>query len=179
MDYQFRLEKIDDLTDGPYNTECIACTPPENDMYTLGISKYWKLILHPWQAHIGSCLISLGRHEGNVSFLSDYEQLDFFKILVALETSLKAAFGINAFNIELLMNWAYREKNPEPNFLNGQPNPHIHWHIITRYKNSIKFADTIFTDPNFGEPHGGKRKPKISPQTVDAIYSKLQSKLFL
>lgn len=35
-------------------------------------------------------------------------------------------------------------------YLQEQPDPHIHWHFIPRYNHKIEFKELVFEDPDFG-----------------------------
>jgi diadenosine tetraphosphate (Ap4A) HIT family hydrolase len=111
------------------------------------------MILHPFQDNVGSCLVTAKRHVNQVTDLNQKELLDFQAVMKQLEYALKATFKIDLLNYLCLMNNAYQKNNPEPRFKNGKPNPHVHWHIITRYEHPIDVCGYRFKDPNFGNPH--------------------------
>ena len=170
-----KLKSVLQPTKGPIDADCIACTPPERDELLVGYTDHWKLIAHPWQAHIGSCLLATKRHVGRLSELNDAERKEFFLFSEMLEDGLRLAFQIDLLNFSCLMNWAYREANPEPIFRDGKPSPHVHWHIITRYQKPIEFSGLVFEDPEFGEPYNGDRKPQIGHETIILIRDEIRN----
>ena len=170
-----KLQSVLAPSKGPMDADCIACTPPERDELLIAYTEHWKLIAHPWQAHIGSCLLATRQHVGRISELNDEEKKEFFSFSEMLEGGLRKTFAIDLLNYACLMNWAYREANPEPNYRDGKPSPHVHWHIITRYKNPIEFGGMVFEDPEFGEPYDGDRKPNIAQETILLIRDKIRN----
>ena len=102
---------------------------------------YWIILLAPDQRNLGTCVVALKRFEGDLDGLNDGEWQEFSKIVKNLEHALKTAFNSTMFNWGCLMNSSY---------LNDPPNPHVHWHMIPRYKEKTKFAGLTFEDPCFG-----------------------------
>lgn len=105
---------------------------------------YWIVFLAPNQSNIGTCVIALKRHYGSLSGLKDEEWIDFGKTVKQLETSLKKVFKPTLFNWGALMNADYMKENPDP---------HIHWHFIPRYRHEVEFEGIIFEDKYFGSMH--------------------------
>jgi diadenosine tetraphosphate (Ap4A) HIT family hydrolase len=161
--------------DGPQNPDCISCTEPKYEKHLLGFSNTWKVLLHPFQDNLGSCLVTTRRHVNQVTDLSKKELLDFQAIMKHLEDALKVTFKIDLLNYLCLMNWAYRKPNPVPKFKDGQPNPHVHWHIITRYERPIDFCGYRFEDPNFGNPHDTTRNINIPDEVKEKIKEEILS----
>jgi ATP adenylyltransferase len=104
-------------------------------------TKYWVILLAPNQSNLGTCVIPLKRHYGNLSGLKEEEWLDLINIIKRLEFALKKAFNATMFNWGCLLNNFYRKENPDP---------HVHWHFIPRYDHKIEFDGLIFEDPHFG-----------------------------
>ena len=165
------------LQDGPLNPDCIACTKPEHEKFLLGFSDKWKVILHPWQAHIGSCLVTSRRHVGRISHLTANEITEFVTIVGILEQALEAAFNIDLLNCACLMNWAYKKDNAKPKFKEGKPNPHVHWHLITRCAQPIHLEGYRFEDPEFGDPYDPQRHLEISVDIKETIRKEILNKL--
>jgi diadenosine tetraphosphate (Ap4A) HIT family hydrolase len=163
------FQSYKNLRDGPLNNSCIPCTPPQNEKFLIGFTDAWKVILHPHQAHIGSCLVTTRRHVGQLTNLTENECADFLNIIQVLETALKTAFKIDLLNYLCLMNWAYRRDNPVPSFKDGRPNPHVHWHLITRFEQPIKFRNYTFDDPCFGDPYDATRQLDLPDGVINSI----------
>ncbi len=147
--------------DGPEHEHCVSCTKPQYEKFLIAFTDTWKIVLHPHQEHIGSCLVTTRRHVGQLTDLSQAECNDFLVIIKTLEQTLKAAFPIDLINYLCLMNWAYRKDDPVPPFKDGQPNPHVHWHVITRFEQPIEFNGYQFDDPRFGDPYDTTRPSEV------------------
>lgn len=104
-------------------------------------TKYWFILLAPDQKNLGTCVIALKRHEGDLGKLNNEEWQEFSKIVTNLQNALKKAFNSTMFNWGCLMNASY---------LKEQPDPHVHWHFIPRYKERVEFGGLTFEDPCFG-----------------------------
>ena len=102
---------------------------------------YWIILLASDQRNLGTCVVALKRFEGDLAGLNNDEWQEFSKIVKKLEHALKSAFNTTMFNWGCLMNSSY---------LNDPPNPHVHWHMIPRYKEKKKFSGLTFEDPCFG-----------------------------
>ena len=126
-----------------HELECIYCRELESRNYGNYIfqTDYWIVFLAPNQSNIGTCVVALKRHYGNLAGLKSEEWVDFGEIVEKLEYSLKKAFDATLFNWEALMNTDYLRKHPDP---------HVHWHFIPRYNHKIKFKGLIFEDLDFG-----------------------------
>jgi diadenosine tetraphosphate (Ap4A) HIT family hydrolase len=104
-------------------------------------TEYWIIFLAPNQSNIGTCVIALKRRNGTLRGLNDEEWLDFGNISKMLECSLESAFKPVLFNWGALMNADHLVENPDP---------HLHWHFIPRYREKIRFEGLIFEDRYFG-----------------------------
>ncbi len=102
---------------------------------------FWIIFLAPNQSNLGTCVIALKRKDRFLNALYPEEWIDFTKIVDDLEFSLKEAFNATMFNWGSLMNSFYLE---------GTPEPHLHWHFIPRYDHDVEFQGEVFTDPFFG-----------------------------
>lgn len=102
---------------------------------------YWFILLAPGQKNLGTCVIALKRLERDLAGLTGDEWQEFGEIVGKLEYALKSAFNVTMFNWGCLMNSSY---------LQDPPNPHVHWHLIPRYKEQVEFAGITFEDPCFG-----------------------------
>ncbi len=161
--------------DTELNRICITCTAPQNDGETIAFTNEWKVILHPDQSGLGSCIVAPLRHVARMADLNDVEWQGFKEVVSELEPALEVTFGAKLVNLSCLKNWAYREHNPDPPYLDGKPNPHVHWHVVPRYESAVLFAGVEFKDPTFGEPFEWRRirAQKVRRQIIQAIQSEL------
>lgn len=135
--------------------------------HCLAESRYWLILLAPDQRNLGTCVVALKRDETSLSGLNDREWLDFSKIVQDLESALQTAFPVTMFNWGCLLNSGYK-KDP--------PDAHLHWHLIPRYNNPVKFADYIFKDPCFGKStmHDRSDFPGITDEVRREIGDKIR-----
>jgi diadenosine tetraphosphate (Ap4A) HIT family hydrolase len=123
--------------------ECDYCGDLEK--YNFGDFLYqtpfWIVFLAPNQSNLGTCVIALKRKDRFLNGLSKEEWADFTKIVDGLEFALKESFDATLFNWGSLMNSFY---------LDGTPEPHLHWHFIPRYDHEVEIHGEIFDDPFFG-----------------------------
>ncbi len=125
-------------------SECEFCelNKKNNDEFLLAETEHWKIYLADEQNYPGRCIIPLKRHVSRLSELTREEWDDFHKVVCAVETALIAQLGSTNLNWTCLMNGGYAV---EPS------NPHVHFHLIPRYRNSITIGNQTFIDENFGD----------------------------
>jgi len=125
--------------------------------------EYWVIFLAPNQSNLGTCVVALKRHCGDLKELKQEEWIDFAEIIVKLEFTTKKAFDVTMFNWGCLMNNFYRTDKPDP---------HVHWHFIPRYNHIVEFQGLIFEDPHFGymRPRPLRKVPdKVKKKIIDKI----------
>ena len=147
--------------------KCGVCEFSKEDL--IYETKYWDVIFSIMPAHLGRCIVVLKRHCGGLKDLSEEEWLDFQEIIKKMENSLKKSFGTTVFNWFCNMNDAFKNK---------PYNPHIHWHILTRYDHDVEIDGFVFTDPDFGHfPSDIDRKMEVSEEVKQKIISKIKENL--
>ena len=107
------------------------------------------MVLAPNQCLVGRCVVNLKRHAGDLAELTQAELIDWLVVVKTVETALWSAFNPTMFNWSCYMNFAYREKPPDP---------HIHWWAVPRYDHPVELAGLIFEDPDFGSPYDHRRR---------------------
>lgn len=158
------------------NPHCVTCTQPGEDGGTIGFTENWKVILHPDQSGLGSCLVAPRRHVARMADLTGVEWKEFSEIISELEPALEVTFNAQLVNLYYQRNWAFRTENPDPPFKDGKPNPHVHWHVVPRYESDRMFGGEIFVDPTFGEPFEWRRNSaaSIRQDIIESIKSNLR-----
>jgi diadenosine tetraphosphate (Ap4A) HIT family hydrolase len=133
-------------------------------------TKYWIILLAPDQKNLGTCVIALKRDEKALSGLTEDEGKDFIRIVQIAEPALKKAFKADLFNWGSLLNSAY---------LQDPPNPHVHWHLIPRYRHPVKFSGQTFKDPYFGKStlNARGKPPKVPSDVRKKILEKIRESL--
>lgn len=149
--------------------ECIACKKPKRSALILR-TKHWRAILASDQGCLGRCYVVLGRHCSDMAKLKLEEWIDFSEVVQELECALRKAFDATMFNWACFMNYAY-QLDP--------PNPHVHWHLVPRYKQKVKFAGMTFEDPKFGQPYDLTRTQVVPPEVKQKIVTRIKENLRL
>jgi diadenosine tetraphosphate (Ap4A) HIT family hydrolase len=94
----------------------------------LGIS---TLFLFRDQRFRGYCILSFGAQDATqLEALSDAEYTQFCADLRAAGRAIRAGMQPDHMNYELL----------------GNSNPHLHWHIIPRYKDDVRWGRPIWEE---------------------------------
>ncbi|MDC1287299.1 HIT family protein [Gammaproteobacteria bacterium] len=120
----------------------------------------WALILNQYQFLPGVCMLVRKSHKEGLTSLSENEVLESHSILTSVEKALKKSFAPDWFN--------YLQTNNSVR--------HLHFHIIPRYKNPVRFAGEEFIDENFeGMPI--ERERTLSREMMDKIVHTLQSNI--
>ncbi|MDI9438230.1 MAG: HIT family protein [Euryarchaeota archaeon] len=146
--------------------ECPYCKKLEayNFGDYLGKTEHWIIFLAPNQSNLGTCVIALTRHHPTLTGLSNEEWEEFIELVEKMENAVKKAFQATLVNWGCLMNSFYLENNPDP---------HLHWHFIPRYQDSVEFAGQLFEDPHFGYMRPRPLK-KISHDVREKILNKIK-----
>jgi len=107
----------------------------------LAETEHWLIILAPDQRNLGTCVVALKRDETELSGLKEGEWAELALVVKKLESAIRKSFHATMFNWGCLMNSSYLE---------DPPCPHLHWHLIPRYREPVEFRDKTFDDPCFG-----------------------------
>lgn len=105
-------------------------------MPTVVDSDIWRVELNPNQQHLGRTFVGLREHKSSISELVPEEVLELHRVMTTLEIGARAAFQPDLFNWLCLMNNAKRDSQE----------PHVHWHMVPRYRQPIVFDGHTFTD---------------------------------
>ena len=108
--------------------DCVLCGPLS--AYEISALRHWRVVLNHNQDKLGKCMVCLKRHDEDVCNLSDEEVCELWDILRRLKAALVSAFQPDHFNYAFLMN----------------QDPHVHMHVIPRYRSRRTFAGSGFQD---------------------------------
>jgi len=78
------------------------------------------------QAYRGYSIVVYNSHETTLENLPEEKQIQFYRDMLKISSAIVKVFKPDKMNYELLGNWV----------------PHLHWHVVPRYK----------TDPCWGNP---------------------------
>jgi diadenosine tetraphosphate (Ap4A) HIT family hydrolase len=150
--------------------KCPICswTPESQDYLLLHTTQYWRICLAPNQSLLGTCVVSLQRHAGDLADLTEIELVEFLDVLRKLEAAVRSAFGAPMFNWSCYMNHAYRETIPDP---------HVHWWAVPRYDRNVEYEGQTFEDPHFGNPYDHDRVRHMPKESRLAITKEIKTHL--
>jgi diadenosine tetraphosphate (Ap4A) HIT family hydrolase len=109
--------------------------------------------LNPDQFFKGYSFVTLKTHEEELYQMTERSRKHFLEDMSRVATALAKTFNPDKMNYELL----------------GNGMPHLHWHLIPRYK----------TDPMWGRPiwTGARRRQRLTREEYDGLVKQLQSQL--
>ncbi|RLE53831.1 MAG: HIT family protein [Candidatus Methanomethylicota archaeon] len=108
-------------------------------------------VLHRDQYFYGRCLVILKWHEVELYKLSRDDRLAFFEDMIRVANALEKAFKPDKMNYAVL----------------GNIVPHLHWHLIPRFK-----LDPLWGKPIWAEPHEEKKLSKAEYEELADIIRK-------
>jgi diadenosine tetraphosphate (Ap4A) HIT family hydrolase len=115
---------------------CPLCTP--DSVATLWSDDHFRLVKVVDPHLPGFVRLISQQHVAEMSDLSATAQRQMFRLLVAIESAMRVNLSPDKVNVASL----------------GNQVPHLHWHIIPRWKDDLYFPDSIWSAP--------KRSPAAS-----------------
>ncbi len=112
--------------------DCPFCSLSPNNDYMLEVAdlKISRLYLNKNQTYNGYCLLIFkDRHVTNLTELSNYEYEIFMQDLLNAQKAIMKVCVPDHINVAAL----------------GNIITHLHWHIIPRYKNDVRWGKPIWT----------------------------------
>ena len=79
----------------------------------------------------GFCRVILNRHEGEMTDLSEEERSQVMRVVFAVEAALRKLINPDKINLASL----------------GNMTPHVHWHVIPRWRNDKCYPNPIWAEP--------------------------------
>jgi diadenosine tetraphosphate (Ap4A) HIT family hydrolase len=114
------------------HSSCHLCQPIRG---IIAADELWTMALNENQALLGRCYFALNRHETDAISISAAEQTALFNWFRLAKSALDTLFAPDHYNYVLLMN----------------VEPHVHAHIIARYRSVRSFRGESFVDGHFGD----------------------------
>jgi|SRR6185437_11175082 len=119
-------------------TNCPLCkTEDENILFT---NNLFRIILVNDDFYPGYIRLILNRHIAEMTDIDSLEAHKIFSALLIIERQIRETFNPDKINLACLGNMV----------------PHLHWHIIPRYKNDRHFPNPIWgeiTNPKYLVPN--------------------------
>ena len=104
---------------------CLEVADTRNEMRIKGLLVS-TAFLSKNQVYRGYSIVVYNDHETALENLTEENQIQFYRDMLRISSAIVKTFKPNKMNYELLGNWV----------------PHLHWHVVPRYK----------TDPCWGNP---------------------------
>jgi diadenosine tetraphosphate (Ap4A) HIT family hydrolase len=124
----FFLGKTDpDEPSSAPRADCPLCTSDGGRLLWKGA--YWRAITPDDPALPGFVRLVLNRHCTELTQIATIEQTQLFKLLIAIEKSMRSVLRPDKINIASL----------------GNQVAHLHWHIIPRWHDDPFFPDSIWS----------------------------------
>lgn len=150
--------------------KCDACEflKNPNPKTQILVTEHWEVGLGNNHAYFGRAYMTLREHKGSLGSLSKEQWADFEEAVRRLEEAYKTVYGAEPLNWGCFMNHAFR----------AEPfNPHVHWHIFPRYKNTPVLDGVAYDDPLFGNFYDDKAERLVSDETAEKIAARLREYL--
>ncbi len=148
---------------------CEFCHIPEEDKEDILLkTSYWTAMLARNQNYPGRCIIPLNRHCESLSELTQNEWNDLRRLIQTMEKTIKEVLGAEPCNWTCLMNGAYGK---EP------PCPHVHFHLIPRYREPKILGDMSFVDKTYGRHYSLNEEQFMSEGVRNQIRQMLKEAL--
>lgn len=119
-------------------------------------SEHWTWSLRPLQPTLGAGILALKRYAESFSDITEEEGKDLAVIIKVIEGRLKQAYDYDKINYLMLM----------------MVDPHVHFHIIPRYSETIEFEGISLQDKGWPGP------PSLEAEEIsDEVLFKIQELL--
>jgi|SRR3989344_1901040 len=128
--------------------------------YIIKEYKFWSLQVNEDQSYLGRCVIWCKRENADdLAEITPGEQEELFKIIKNIKMVLHVAFEPDLINYTFL----------------GNKTPHVHCHVIPRYKTPRELMGITFTDEKWGSnPYKGEYKSLIFSEVSEEVKQKLR-----
>jgi ATP adenylyltransferase len=148
--------------------ECILCSVLENDPnvdnLVLYKSRLMSVTLNLYPYNPGHLMIFPNRHITDLRKLSKSEWSEVYDMQILCMNILEKIYNPSGYNLGFNLGQ-----------YGGASIPHIHFHIVPRYKNEIGFIE-LFTDSRIIVEHPEKTYTKLKPLFEDYRISKTKKK---
>jgi diadenosine tetraphosphate (Ap4A) HIT family hydrolase len=116
------------------------------------------------QEYLGKLVLSSRRHVPELSQLNRGELFELGRMFARVEGGLDQAFQPDYYNWACLMNESWRTGAC----------PHVHFHVIPRYRSPRTVLNERFNDARFGKSARTVKPHKVTLQIQDVIFRRLR-----
>ncbi len=134
-------------------TPCPLCTPSDQDI--LWQDAFCRVIWVDDADYPGFCRVILNAHVKEMTDLAEAERVRLMGVVFAVEAAVRAVLSPDKVNLASL----------------GNVVPHLHWHVIPRFRDDRHFPDAIWAAPRRA---GCRRSPaEVGPRLVRQLQQRL------
>jgi diadenosine tetraphosphate (Ap4A) HIT family hydrolase len=151
------------------SADCTYCRKMANLDQLSAEDLVWKFptsvaLLSPWQLYQGYCILVYRTHASELSQLNDEDRLNFLDEMCLTARAIERGFQPRKMNYEML----------------GNQTPHMHWHLIPRYRHDPHPADAVWVALDRIKDDRDERKkfrtgPQPRTETIALLQKQLQS----
>ena len=123
--------------------------------------EHWRVYLHEQQNYLGRVYLWAKRENINFFNMTHVEAVEFMHVGGLVTKSIRDAFNPDKFDYAIFGNTA----------------PHIHMHIIPRYKFGRLFCGGSFEDRNWGKNYAPYDKREFDERVLTEIRLTIRDKL--
>lgn len=126
--------------------DCPLCNPKAESVVWQNAD--CRVILVDEPGYPGFCRVVWTDHVAEMTDLQPTQQQQLFALVMATERALRSLMQPDKINIASLGNWV----------------PHLHWHVIPRFRDDPHFPDAIWSTPK----RSATFRPDPDPQLIAA-----------
>ena len=113
----------------PKKKECSLCN--KQNYPIIWVDRFCRVILINDQNYPGYCRVDLISHKKEMADLLEDEKFNIMRVVFKLESLIKVFLKPDKINLASL----------------GNITPHLHWHVIPRFREDTHFPKSIWSDP--------------------------------
>ncbi|MEF8699183.1 MAG: HIT family protein [Candidatus Accumulibacter sp. UW26] len=135
--------------------ECELCSSPGGEV--VWESDLCRVVMVEDPDYPGFCRVIVNRHVREMTDLDRQERMQLMNVVFAVETALRTLFQPDKINLASL----------------GNLTPHVHWHLIPRWRDDRQFPLPVWSAPQ--RPPPARRSEVGSQELGDQIISALRT----
>ena len=132
---------------------CLLCFPSKYPL--IWSNSDFRVVLINDQSYPGYCRVESIAHVKEMTDLSDLKRQEFMRIVFIVEAALRSHLMPEKINLAAL----------------GNITPHLHWHIIPRYRHDNHFPESIWSNSK------RTKKQELSESEILTLKKLIQKKL--
>lgn len=125
-------------------TRCELCDTPGGAV--LWQDDFCRVVRVDEPGYPGFCRVIVGRHVREMTDLAPAERARLMDVVLAVEEAIREAMSPDKINVASL----------------GNMTPHVHWHVIPRYRDDEHFPAPIWAPSRREPPHDSERERRAA-----------------